>query len=117
MKTTKVRIKRDSVVLDCKSSTTESGITLYEKSETDKFFEELEKCITVDEFGDSDTNANGNTDRYNERRTTTVENVRVTDGELNEMVENEYREKSPGFEDFFRVNDDNDDKHSNYYLD
>ncbi|KAF0742245.1 Capsid protein VP1, partial [Aphis craccivora] len=81
---------------------TESGTSLYEKSETDEFFDELEKFICPsNDYGDSDT------DGTDERRGKTSNNVRTAYGEAHELGENEYREKSPGFGDFFRIDESN----------
>ncbi|KAE9526941.1 hypothetical protein AGLY_013589 [Aphis glycines] len=88
----------------CTSTTTESGASLFKKTETDEFFEELEKFISAsDDYGDSDTDGtNGN---Y-KRRTTSPDNVGFTNDKTIELGENKYREKSPRFGDFFRINDD-----------
>jgi len=78
---------------------------LYEKTETDEFFEELEKFISTDEYGDSDTDSSGHSGD-DERRAKKSYNVGIAHDKYDQVGENEYREKSPGFGDFFRINDD-----------
>jgi len=76
---------------------------VFEKSETDEFFEELEKFIsTSDDYGDSDTD--GTTGNV-ERRATPSNDVGITNNQIAELGQDEHREKSPGFEDFFRIDD------------
>ncbi|XP_060843690.1 uncharacterized protein LOC132923751 [Rhopalosiphum padi] len=81
------------------SSTTESGTPVFEKSETDEFFEELEKFISAsDDYGDSDTDG---TSRSFERRATPSHDVGIANNKIVELGQDEHREKSPGFGDFF----------------
>ncbi|KAE9543967.1 hypothetical protein AGLY_001656 [Aphis glycines] len=89
---------------ESQSSATELGTSVYQKSEADQFFEELEKFIITHEYGDSDTDNNRNTGNH-ERRTTSSNYVGITDDEFIEMCQDEHRQKSPGFGDFFRIND------------
>jgi len=78
---------------------------LYEKTETDEFFEELEKFISTDEYGNSDTDSTGHSGD-DERRAKKSYNVGIAHDKFDQVGENEYREKSPGFRDFFRIDDD-----------
>jgi len=73
---------------------------LYEKSEADEFFEELERFISTDEYGDSDTDSGRNTRNY-ERQTASLSYVGITNDKFTETVKDEHQEKSPGFGDFF----------------
>jgi len=64
-----------------------------------------------DEYGMSDSeNSDGQSIEYrniDERGTTTKRIITSTDYSSGEMGENEHREKSPDFGDFFRINEDN----------
>jgi len=75
---------------------------LFQKSEADEFFEELEKFISTDEYGDSDTDG---ATRTFEGRTTRTYDVGFTNHQFTQVGEDEHREKSPGFGDFFRIDE------------
>jgi len=86
------------------SVATEFGTTLHDEktkinSEDEYGMSDSESSIDI--AGDEDSNRSNYEGRAEEERITTI--TRIASGEVGE---NEHREKSPGFGDFFRINDD-----------